>query len=133
MKILRLTGKPARTCDPVGVDTAAQASISEAFGLIVRFTLQPGHEEQFDDLAAVTVAEIAQHEPGTLLYVSHTVEDEPQTRIFYELYRDHAAFEAHEQQPHVRHFLAAREAHVERFEVDRLSLAAYAGIGGLDS
>ena len=117
----------------MGVDTAAQASISEAFGLIVRFTLRPGHERQFDDLAATTVAEIAQHEPGTLLYVSHAVEGEPQTRIFYELYRDQAAFKAHEHQPHVRHFLAAREAHVERFEVDRLSPVAYAGIGRAES
>jgi quinol monooxygenase YgiN len=133
MKTLRLTVNPAQTCDPVGVDTAAQASISEAFGLIVRFTLRQGHERRFDDLAATTVDEIAQYEPGTLLYVSHTVDDEPRTRIFYELYRDQAAFKAHEHQPHVRHFLAAREAHVESFEVDRLSPLAYAGIGGAES
>ena len=36
------------------------------------------------------------NEPGTLVYASHTVEGQPLQRIFYELYRDEAAFEAHE-------------------------------------
>jgi quinol monooxygenase YgiN len=115
------------------VNTAAQASISEAFGLVVRFTIRVGHERQFDDLVAATVAEIARHEPGTLLYLSHAVDGEPQTRIFYELYRDQSAFKAHEVQAHVRHFLAERERHVEHFEVDRLSPSAYAGIGGAET
>jgi quinol monooxygenase YgiN len=114
----------------VHVNTAAQASISEAFGLVVRFTIRAGHEQQFDDLVAATVAEIAGREPGTLLYLTHTVEGEPLTRIFYELYRDRAAFEAHETQAHVRHFLAERDHHVERFDVDWLSPSAFAGIGG---
>jgi hypothetical protein len=64
------------------VNTAAQASISKAFGLVVHFTLRPGHERDFDDLVAANVAEIEQHEPGTLLYVTHTVDDDPPTRIF---------------------------------------------------
>jgi quinol monooxygenase YgiN len=114
-------------CDPVGVSTAAQASNSEALGLVVRFILRPGNEEAFDDLVSTTVAAIDRHEPGTLLYVTHAVEDEPRTRIFYELYRDRAAFEAHERQEHVRHFLAERERLVESFTVDWLHPTARAG------
>lgn len=129
METLLLTVDPPRTYDPVCMETAPQASIREAFGLVVRFTLRPGHEKPFDELVAQTVAKIAQHEPGTLLYLSHAVDGEPQTRVFYELYRDRDAFTAHEEQPHVRHFLAERARHVERFEVDRLSPAACAGIG----
>lgn len=129
METLLLTVSPLWTYDPVCMETASQASIREAFGLVVRFTLRPGQEEPFDELVAQTVAQIARHEPGTLLYLSHAVDGEPQTRVFYELYRDHDAFVAHEQQPHVRHFLAERAHHVERVTVDRLSPAAYAGIG----
>jgi quinol monooxygenase YgiN len=70
-------------------------------------------------------AEIEQHEPGTLLYVTHTVDNDPQTRIFCELFRDRAAFEAHEEQPHVRQFLSERERLVEHFEVDRLTPHAH--------
>jgi quinol monooxygenase YgiN len=62
-----------------------------------------------------------------LLYVTHTVDDDPQTRSFYELYRDRAAFEAHEEQPHVRQFLSERERLVE--QVDRLTQHAHAGVG----
>ena len=109
------------------VNTAAHASNSDALGLVVRFTLRPGREQDFDDLVAATVAAIDQHEPGTLLYVTHVVEGEPLTRIFYELYGDRAAFDAHEQQPHVRHFLAEREHLVDNFTVDWLHPTAQAG------
>lgn len=91
------------------------------FALLVRFQLRVGCEREFDDLVARTVPAIAENEPGTVLYVSHRVAGEPRQRIFYELYENPAAFEAHENQPHVRHFLAERERLVERVEVDRLT------------
>jgi quinol monooxygenase YgiN len=46
------------------------------------------------------------------------VAGEPGQRIFYELYRDEEAFRVHEEQPHVRAFLAERAAYVESFAVD---------------
>jgi len=64
-----------------------------------------------------------------LLYVTYKGDDDPETRIFYELYRDRAAFDAHEEQPHVRQFLSERERLVEHFEVDRLTPHAPAGVG----
>jgi quinol monooxygenase YgiN len=88
------------------------------YGLLVRFRLREGAAEAFDRLVAETVSEIAKHEPGTLIYTSHTVEGRPHERIFYELYQDEAAFAAHEEQPHTRRFLAARADYVESFDVD---------------
>lgn len=96
--------------------------MSEAFGLVVRFTVKPGHEEAFDQLVRQTLAGVRDHEPGTLIYTCHTVEDRLAQRVFYELYRDRAAFEAHEEQPHVRRFLAQREHHVHGVEVDVVAL-----------
>jgi len=110
------------------MNTQAQIDLSAAFGLVVRFTLRPGHEEEFDDLVAATIEEIRYHEPGTLVYLSHSVEGEPHTRIFYELYRDRAAFEAHETQPHVQHFLAQRDRFLQHTQVERLNPLTYAGI-----
>lgn len=101
--------------------------LTDAFGLVVRFHLKPGCEQGFDDLTAQTVPLIQAHEPGTVLYICQTVEGAPTQRIFYELYANRAAFDAHESQPHVKHFLSAREAFVERFEVDFLSPMAQAG------
>jgi quinol monooxygenase YgiN len=96
---------------------------TQPFALVVRFTVRPGSEAAFDDLIASTTAGIRTHEPGTLVYACHTVEGSPRERIFYELYADRAAFEAHEAQEHTRHFLAARKPLLESTVVDFLSLA----------
>ena len=93
------------------------------FALVVRFTVRPEAEVEFDDLIARTTAAIRDREPGTLVYACHRVNDAPRQRIFYELYRDRAAFGEHERQEHVRHFLAAREPLLESTEVDFLTLA----------
>ena len=98
------------------------------FGLSVRFTCKDtASAKAFDAMVAEMVTQIRQREPGTLVYAVHTVEGKPLQRIFYELYRDQAAFEAHEGQPHVRHFLAAREKFLAAWEVDRLSLVTGKG------
>jgi quinol monooxygenase YgiN len=93
------------------------------FALVVRFTVRPGSEEDFDDLIGRTTAEIRAREPGTLVYACHRVTYAPRQRKFYELYRDRPAFDAHEQQPYIKHFLAAREALLDATEVDFMALA----------
>jgi quinol monooxygenase YgiN len=93
------------------------------FALVVRFALREGAESAFDQLTATTTAAIRDREPGTLVYACHRVDGEPRQRVFYELYADRAAFDAHEAQPHVRQFLAAREELLDGFTVDFLTLA----------
>ena len=108
-------------------------SDGEPFGLVVRFTVRPGSEAAFDELVRVTTAGIRAHEARTLVYACHRVEGSPRERIFYELYANRAAFEAHEAQAHTRHFLTARESLLESTTVDFLSLAdgkTPAGLGG---
>jgi quinol monooxygenase YgiN len=99
------------------------------FGLMVRFTCQDEPSAAaFDRLVSETIDQIRAHEPGTLLYVSHRVDGQPLQRIFYELYRDRAAFDAHEQTPHTKRFLAARDDLLASVEVDRLQLSDAKGI-----
>ena len=101
------------------------------FGLSVRFTCRDAESAAgFDRLVAETVPEIRQHEPGTLVYAVHTVDGKPLERIFYELYRDRAAFDAHEEQPHTRRFLAAREQFLASAAVDFLTLQTGKGTDG---
>ncbi|MFE0043974.1 putative quinol monooxygenase [Streptomyces albireticuli] len=79
------------------------------YALTVRFTLRDTKAaQQFDDLVAQAIEGI-RSEPGTLIYAVHTPVDEPLARVFYELYTDRAAFQAHEEQAHTKRFLAARE------------------------
>jgi quinol monooxygenase YgiN len=101
------------------------------FGLSVRFTCRDAESAAgFDRLVAETVPEIQSREPGTIVYAVHTVEGKPLERIFYELYRDRAAFDAHEEQPHTRRFLAGREKFLASAEVDFLTLQTGKGTDG---
>ena len=97
------------------------------FGLVVRFDLKGGSGQDFDKLTEETVTGIRATEPGTLVYACHEVEDDPDARVFYELYQDRSAFDAHEQQPHVRRFHAEREQYMAaapRVEFMRLRTGA---------
>jgi quinol monooxygenase YgiN len=101
------------------------------FGLCVRFTCKDEASAQaYDRLVAETVEAIKAGEPGTLAYAAHLVEGQPLQRIFYELYRDRAAFEAHEASPATRRYLAARDQHLASTEVDWLTLQTGKGTGG---
>jgi quinol monooxygenase YgiN len=84
----------------------------EMFALLVRFSVRPGHEDAFDALVAHTLAAITTDEPDTIVYASHTQAQEPSVRVFYECYRSHDAFQAHEAAPHIRRFLAERTQHL---------------------
>ncbi len=101
------------------------------FGLVVRFTCkdQPS-AEAYDRLVAETAEGIRANEPGTLVYATHLVEGQLLQRIFYELYRDKAAFEAHEAAPHTRRYLAERDQYLASTEVDWLTLQSGKGTGG---
>jgi quinol monooxygenase YgiN len=101
------------------------------FGLCVRFTCKDqAAAEAYDRLVAETVQGIKDGEPGTLVYASHLVEGQPLQRIFYELYRDRAAFEAHEAAPHTRRYLDQRDQYLASTEVDWLTLQTGKGTGG---
>ena len=58
--------------------------------------------EAYDRLVAETIEAMKASEPGTLVYASHLVDGPPLQRIFYELYRDKEAFQAHDRTPHTR-------------------------------
>jgi quinol monooxygenase YgiN len=101
------------------------------FGLFVRFTCKDqASAEAYDRLVAETLEGIKANEPGTLVYASHTVEGQPLQRIFYELYRDRTAFEAHEASPHTRRYLEQRDQYLADTDVDWLTLQAGKGTDG---
>lgn len=101
------------------------------FGLVVHFTCADAAAAAgFDRLAADTVALIREREPGTLVYAVHRIEGQPLARVFYELYRDHAAFDVHERQAHTRRFLVARNQFLAADpEVEFLTLQTGKGVG----
>jgi quinol monooxygenase YgiN len=99
------------------------------FGLVVRFELRDEHSAGgFDALVAATLEQIEVNEPGTLVYAVHSVEGAPLSRVFYELYRDRAAFDTHEQQDHTKRFLAEREQYLHGHRVEFLDLQQGKGV-----
>ncbi len=91
------------------------------FALVVRFDLHDADAaEGFDALLAETLPLIVEREPGTLVYATHRVEDEPLARVFYEVYTDRAAHATHEATAHTARFLAAVAGLAARTRVDFL-------------
>lgn len=102
------------------------------FALVVKFDLFDADKVAgFDQLVAETVKSI-KSEPGTLVYATNTVEGEPLSRIFYEVYRDREAFEEHERQPHTRRFLDQRGEYVASFRVEFLTPLVAKGLPAAD-
>ncbi len=76
----------------------------------------------FDRLAEQEAEEVRTAEPDTLVHVIHLVPNAPLQRIFYEVYRDRAAFEWHENQPVMKRFAADRRSCVLATNVIELRL-----------
>lgn len=87
------------------------------YALTVRFTTRDADAAQRFDALVERTMEGIRNEPGTLVYVVHVPENEPLVRVFYELYEDHGAFQAHEAQDHTKRMLSEREQYLTSTEV----------------
>ena len=92
------------------------------YGRILVFTLLDDRMAAFDQLAEQAAEEVRIREPDTLVYVIHLVPSAPMQRIFYEIYRDRAAFDHHERQPYMQRFVAERRSCVLATNVIELRL-----------
>jgi len=62
---------------------------------------QPGRRADLLALLRELVDAAATDEPGTLVYVMHEADDDPDVVVSYELFADEAALEAHKASPAV--------------------------------
>jgi len=51
-----------------------------------------------------TLAEASRREPGCVSYIPHQLQDDPDTILIYEQYRDDAALAAHRESPHFKKY-----------------------------
>jgi quinol monooxygenase YgiN len=100
------------------------AHVMGQYGRIMIYTLIDGHADAFDRLAAEVAHNVRQTEPGTLVYACHTVDNAPNQRLFYQLFRDANSVEAHTRQPHVQRFAQEARAHVSGTNVIELTVSA---------
>ena len=125
----RRAGSRAGTASAGG---SAAATPARPYGRILIFTLLEDRVADFDRLAEQTAEEVRTGEPDTLVYVIHLVPNAPLQRIFYEIYRDRAAFDSHESQPYMQRFVAERRSCVLATNVIELRLK-YAKVAPLPS
>ena len=95
---------------------------SRPYGRLQIFTLLDDKVTDFDRLAEQTAEEVRIGEPDTLVYVIHLVPNAPMQRIFYEIYRDRAAFDSHENKSYTKRFVSERRAYVLATNVIELRL-----------
>ncbi|WP_131742990.1 antibiotic biosynthesis monooxygenase [Actinomadura roseirufa] len=107
-----------------GLPEPAAAGLAAARGQITVYTLLEGREAAFDRLAADLVQATRAAEPDTVIFASHEVVGAPTQRIFYQLFRDEAAYAAHRRQPHLQRFLGESRTHVLSTNVIELRLGA---------
>jgi quinol monooxygenase YgiN len=99
------------------------------FALVVRFDCRDeAAAARFDELTAEVVQQITEREPDTLVYATHSVEDAPLARVFYEVYRDRDAFESHEVADHVQRFHAQKNPLLVGTRVELLSPGRSTGL-----
>ncbi|GAA1607307.1 putative quinol monooxygenase [Catellatospora bangladeshensis] len=99
------------------------------FALVVRFDIRDAQSAvRFDELTEQAVEHIRAKEPGTLVYAAHKVDGEPLARVFYEVYADDQAFQAHEAARHVIAFHAAKDPLLVSHRVEFLSPTTATGL-----
>jgi quinol monooxygenase YgiN len=105
------------------------------YGRLSIFTLLEDKVAEFDRVAEQAAEGVRTTEPDTLVYVIHVVPKAPMQRIIYEIYRDRAAFESHERQPHIMRFGEERKACVLATNIIdlRLKYAKVAALGAPQS
>jgi quinol monooxygenase YgiN len=108
--------------DELPAPTSRGASQSRPYGRLQIFTLLDDKAADFDRLAEQTAEEVRIGEPDTLVYVIHLVPNAPMQRIFYEIYRDRAAFDSHENKSYTKRFVSERRAYVLATNVIELRL-----------
>jgi quinol monooxygenase YgiN len=89
---------------------AIDKTVTEAVdggGLLVvaQWEAKEGEADRIADILSRFVPE-AQREPGAKLFLISRAKDNPAQFLFYELFRDEAAFKAHQESAHFKTYIA---------------------------
>ncbi|HEY2663544.1 MAG TPA: putative quinol monooxygenase [Candidatus Binataceae bacterium] len=74
-----------------------------AITVIAKLKVKPGNEAAFKDAAAAMIQQV-KTESGTQTYILHQDAKDPTSFVYYEVYGDQAAFDAHGKTAHMAEF-----------------------------
>lgn len=83
--------------------------MSNVLTVVATLRAAKGKDDALAALLAEQAAVVLKEEPGCVVYRAHRSTSDPALFLFYEMYRDDAAFEAHRKAPHLAAYRARRE------------------------
>jgi quinol monooxygenase YgiN len=83
--------------------------MADVLTVIAKIRAAKGKGDALAALLKEQVAAVRQAEPGCLVYRPHRSTKDPDLFVFYEQYRDDAAFDAHRKAPHLAAYRERRE------------------------
>ena len=81
---------------------------------IVKFKLNPDNEEAAIAALQALTKGVEENEPGVLAYIAHRSKTDPSEVVFFEVYKDAAAVQAHNGTPHMN---AMRAGFMQNFQM----------------
>ncbi len=89
--------------------------------------MQEGKEEEALQRTRQMADAVQANEPGALAYFAHRSQDDPSEIMFFEVYADDAAFQAHAQTPHMAEM---RSSFPQLFDVSQVKVERWERLGG---
>jgi quinol monooxygenase YgiN len=90
--------------------------------IVAKIKAKQGSEQQLEQAFRAMISKV-RGEPGTETYVLHRSVQDPTTFVFYEVYKDQAAFEAHGKTPHMAELGNALRGNIDgRPQIDILTV-----------
>lgn len=83
--------------------------MADVFTVVAKIRAAKGKGDALAALLTEQVATVRKAEPGCLVYRPHRSTTDPDLFLFYEQYKDAAAFEVHRQAPHLAAYRERRE------------------------
>ena len=72
--------------------------------VIAKLKVQPGKEAEFETAGKEMIATVKASEPATLTYILHKNTKDPTEFMYYEVYQDQSALDAHGKTDHMKAF-----------------------------
>ena len=93
---------------PYAVNKSVSEAVNEGGLLVVaQWEANEGESDRVADILSRFLPE-AQREPGAKLFLISRARENPAQFLFYELFRDEAAFKAHQESAHFKTYIAGQ-------------------------
>jgi quinol monooxygenase YgiN len=103
-RLRRFALKNRACADTTVVESDSSRRSTMPITVIAKLKVQPGKEAEFEAACKEMIATVKTSEPGTLAYVLHKNLKDPTEFIYYEVYQDQAALDAHGKTDHMKTF-----------------------------